>query len=198
MVLAEDRARAGVYGLLASLFYSPPTAQFLRDVFAGDILDDGVPESRLVSAWRSLRDAMRTADPAAIQQEYDDNFIGTGRAPVFLYASHYLSGSVQRTPLNELREELAQLGITLKRTSFETEDHISALCDVMRFLIVGEEPAPPALLEAQRDFFMRHIAPSYVPLCSAIVEAGGTDFYKKVARFAEEFFSLELQSFDIA
>ena len=41
-------------------------------------------------------------------------------------------------------------------------------------------------------------APWHAALCRAIVEADGTDFYKKVARYAEEFFSLEVQSFDIA
>lgn len=198
-VMSEERARADFYGLLANLFYCPPSAELLQSIRGAAILDTSVSGgSRFGARWRALQDAAQAADPAAIKQEYDDAFISTGRAPVPLFASFYLAGSPRQTPLTELREELARLGLALKASSGEPEDHISALCDVMRFLIVGGDGARPAALEAQRGFFTRHIGPWYGALCEAILAAGETDFYQHVARFAEGFFDLEVESLEIA
>jgi TorA maturation chaperone TorD len=192
-MLAEECARANVYALLASLFYAPPPAELLRTIAAADVAAD--PDSRLARSWRELQAAAGAADPEVVRQEYDDVFVSVGRPPVLLYESHYLKGALMEAPLVTLRAELAHLGIALRDSSFETEDHISAVCDVMRFLIAGDGTIPPATIEAQHDFFVRHIAPWYSELCDAIAQASQTDFYKHVASFAKEFFQLEAESF---
>ena len=197
-VAPEDQTRAGIYGLLARLFYGPPSAELLDGIRGANVIDGSRTDSKLTSCWCALQDAARAGDPAAIKQEYDDNFISTGRPPVLLYGSFYLAGSLGERPLAELRAELARLGLARKAAAGESEDHISALCDVMRFLIAGDEDTPAAALETQRDFFARHIKPWHVALCAAVVGAAGTHFYKDVARFAKEFFDLENESFEFA
>jgi TorA maturation chaperone TorD len=197
-VIEEDRARADVYGLLANLFYSPPAEDLLRGVAVAGIIDGDAGHSQLATSWRALRRAAQTADADAVREEYDKAFITAGRPPVFLYGSFYQAGFLMDKPLAQLRDDLAKLGLARNLEVGEPEDHISALCDVMRFLIIGAEDVPPAALPAQREFFMRHIAPWYARLCAAIENAEQTDFYRNVAAFAKEFFDLEVQSFEIA
>lgn len=197
-VADEDRARADVYALLANLFYSPPSEGLLRGIAVADVIDGDTNQSQLAAAWKALREAALGADPDAVKEEYDNAFITAGRPPVFLYGSFYQAGFLMEKPLVKLRDDLARLGLARSHGSSEPEDHISALCDVMRFLIIGAEDVPPAAIAVQRDFFMGHIAPWYERLCAAIEDAEQTGFYKKVAAFAKEFFDLEVQSFDIA
>jgi TorA maturation chaperone TorD len=193
-IAPEDLARAQVYGLLANLFYAPPP-QSLLDAIAG--LPHAGDGSEYGSTLRALRDAATKADATAVKHEYDAAFIGTGRQPVMLYASFYLSGFLNEKPLAELREDLARLGLARREDTHETEDHIAGLCDVMRFLVVGGGGKPPAELAVQRDFFRRYIKPCYPQLCEAVTGAGETRFYKHVANLARAFFALEDQAFDI-
>ncbi len=197
-VLEEDRARADIYGLLAHLFYSPPSEDFLRRIAEADFADGGAPAARMTAAWRTLQQGARAAALDDIRQEYDDAFVSVGRPPVFLFSSFYLAGFLMEGDLVKLRDELARLGLARKRESGEPENHISALCDVMRFLILGDADTPPAGLDAQREFFRRHIEPWYSRLCDAITNAQQTSFYKKVATLAKAFFDLETESFEIA
>jgi TorA maturation chaperone TorD len=197
-VAEEDRARADIYGVLAHLFYSSPSASLLRTITDVRLIEGDADQSPLAAAWHELQKAARAADPEAIREEYDHAFITAGRPPVFLYGSVYQTGFLMDKPLARLRDDLAQLGFARNLEVGEPEDHISALCDVMRLLIIGTDDAAPAALSAQREFFMRHIAPWYERLCAAIDAAEQTDFYKKAAAFAKEFFYLEVQSFEIA
>ena len=115
-----------------------------------------------------------------------------------LYGSFYLAGFLNEKPLAQLRDELTKMGLARSGDSHETEDHISALCDVMRFLIAGDHDRLPAALSVQRDFFQRHINSWNTQLCAAVIAATQTYFYKHVAQFTREFFAIENESFDIA
>lgn len=196
-VLPEDGARANLYALLSHLFHSPPSPQLLQSIRDADGIENEDAGSRLAAAWDGLRQAAAGADASRVREEFDSAFLGVGRAPVFLYGSYYAAGSLMEKPLVALREELGRMGLARRETSFEPEDHVSALCDVMRYLILGDEATPPAGVDAQRDFFRRHIQGWYPALCARLEAAGETDFYKKVGALAREFFELEVESFDI-
>lgn len=196
-VAQEERARADLYALLATLFYSPPAEELLRNIGAAELVEDS-NRSRFAESWRGLQSAARSGRPEAIRDEYDNAFITAGRPPVFLYGSFYQAGFLMDKPLARLRQDLARLGLARRPQVGEPEDHISALCDVMRFLIVGGDTMAPASLEAQRDFFATHIAPWYERLCHSIETAEQTDFYRRVAALARAFFDLETESFEIA
>lgn len=197
-VAAEDQARAAIYGLISNLFYAAPDERLLAAIARAesDIAGENAA-TQLVNAWRTLQRAAAAADASAVRQEYDDTFIGTGRAPVLLYGSYHMSGLLISKPVVEIRDELARLGLARKADRGENEDHISALCDVMRLLILGADDRPPASIEVQREFFVRHILPWYEKLDAAIQSAPTTDFYRSVSAFAREFFDVEAQSLEM-
>ena len=197
-VLPEDRVRAEIYALLGNLFYQPPSAELLEMIATSRTLCNDGSDSGFCRAWRALQEAAANADAEAVKDEFDTAFIGTGRQPVMLYASFYLAGFLNEKPLAQLRDELTQMGLTRGESSHETEDHLSALCDVMRFLIEGDGDTPPAALAIQRDFFLRHINSWNTQLCADVIAATPTHFYKHVAQFMREFFAIENESFDIA
>jgi TorA maturation chaperone TorD len=134
-VFEEDQARADVYALIARLFYAGPDSALLAaiagaDEFAG--ADETVP---LAAAWRALGAAAAVVDAEAAREEYDSVFVGTGKAEITPYASHYLAQAMQERVLVRLRDSLSEMGLAKSQSAAEYEDHLSGLCEVMRHLI---------------------------------------------------------------
>jgi TorA maturation chaperone TorD len=186
MIEPEEQARADFYGLLARLFYGPPDAALLQAI------NDESLQGELAHPWDELKRAAAAADPEAVREEYEEAFIGTGKAPVTLYTTAYVIKYSSETPLAELRGELARLGLARRAEAREPEDHIAALCDTMRYLVAGQKD-----LEVQRGFFHRWIWRAGEPLCAAIERSDKTAFYKPVARLAKTFFALEQTAFEM-
>ena len=138
--LDEETARAEVYGLLAALFYAPPTADVLAllRVAATEAPTAG---GFLQEPWRELVAASRRLSDGDIQAEYNALFGGVGKPEIYLFGSHYLSGFLNEKPLALLRTDLARLGLARDEAMSETEDHIAYLCEVMRYLIAGDDDA---------------------------------------------------------
>jgi TorA maturation chaperone TorD len=187
----EEAARANFYGLIARLFSAPPDAALLRALADADELD--AEEGGIALAWRDLARAAADADPDAVREEYETAFIGVGKAPITLYASAYSVRFTNEAPLARLREELSQLGIARRSETSEPEDHVAALCEVMRYLIAEEK----ADLGIQKQFFERWIWPIANPLCDAINKSELTPRYRAVAKFARAFFELEHSAFEM-
>ena len=187
----EEVARANFYGLLARLFYAPPDAALLRAIAGAGSVD--AEDSGIAAAWHALVAACAAADPETVREEYEESFIGTGKAPVTLYTTAYAIRYSSEVPLAELRGELARLGLARRSDAFEPEDHIAGLCDVMRHLIAEQKRE----LAEQGRFFRRWLAPAVDPLCNAIDTHPGAVFYRRVANFARSFFHLELSSFEM-
>jgi TorA maturation chaperone TorD len=78
----------------------------------------------------------------------------------------------------------------------ETEDHYAYVCEVMRYLIAGED-VEVANLTRQREFFTRHLQPWAVSMCEAISAHPKARFYKSLAGFTETFTHVESQGFDM-
>jgi len=187
----EEGARANFYGLLARLFHAPPDAALLQAIARADEID--AEEGGVARAWRDLARAAAGADPDAVREEYETAFVGTGKAPVTLYACAYSIRYTNEVPLAELRADLAALGLARRSGATEPEDHIAALCETMRHLIAEQKTE----LADQQRFFSRWIRPAMGPLCNAIVDSEITYFYESVARFAKTFFELELAAFEM-
>jgi TorA maturation chaperone TorD len=187
----EDQARANFYGLVSRLFYAPPDAALLTALGAADELQ--AEDEVLARSWRELCKAAAGADVQALRDEYDSVFVGTGKAPITLYTSAYSIRYSNEAPLAALRGELAALGLARRDDAGEPEDHIAALCDVMRHLIAAEGND----LEVQRRFFGRWIQPNVEPLCAAIERSELGAFYKSAGRLAKSFFSLEHSAFEM-
>ena len=91
--------------------------------------------------WHDLVAAARTCSDAAICDEYNQLFMGMGKPEVYLFASHYLSGFLNEKPLAALRGDLVHLGLARDDGMSETEDHFAYVCEVMRYLIAGDDVA---------------------------------------------------------
>ena len=185
---AEEQGRANFYALLSRLFYGPPDAGLLAALGQADNLE---ASDEMAQAWDALSRAAAAADSEAVREEYENTFVTAGRAPVTLYTSAYSVRYTNEMPLAGLRAELAGMGLARRNEAAEPEDHIAALCDVMRFLVTERE------LADQQRFFGRWIQPIVEPLCNAIETNGQTDFYKRVARMAKAFLLFERSAFEM-
>ncbi len=193
--LDEETARAEVYGLLAALYYAPPSAELLDNLRVA-VTEAPAAGALLEAPWGELVKAARNLSHEAIAREYDGLFGGVGKPEVYLFGSHYLSGFLNEKPLAALRTDLDALGLARDDAMSETEDHFAYLCEVMRYLIAGED-VEVANLTRQREFFARHFQPWASMLCDAVAAHPKADFYRSVAGFTQVFVSVEAQGFDM-
>jgi TorA maturation chaperone TorD len=193
--LDEETARAEVYGLLASLFYAPPSADLMAQLRVA-VTESPAAGGFLEEPWRSVVAAARDLTDADIATEFDLLFGGVGKPDVYLYGSHYLSGFLNEKPLAQLRAALLELGLERDETMPETEDHFAYLCEVMRYLIAGDDVAV-ANLTRQSAFFSEHMQPWATAMCYAITQHKEARFYAALAEFTRAFLSVEAQGFDM-
>lgn len=188
----EETARADLYGLLATLFYAPPTQPLLDTIAAAQSAGDGVLER----AWAELALACRNTQAEAAREEYEQLFMSTGKPEVMLYGSYYLSGFLMEKPLAALRADLAELGLERVTAVTESEDHIATLCEVMRYLIASED-AMQTDIAAQKIFFATHMQAWVLDACAAISASRHAVLYAAVANLARTYFEVEMQAFDM-
>lgn len=193
--LDEETARAEIYGLLALFTYGQPDPALLAQVRVA-VTEAPAAGAFLEESWRELVGTARSLRDAEIQREYDALFGGVGKPEVYLFGSHYLSGFLNEKPLVALRDDLARLGLERDEAMNETEDHIACLCEVMRYLIAGEE-VEVANLTHQKQFFSSHIQPWAGQLADALAAHPRARFYRSLAGFMRAFFSVEAQGFDM-
>ncbi|MDI1237138.1 MAG: molecular chaperone TorD family protein [Polaromonas sp.] len=193
--LDEETARAEVYGLLAALYYAPPPAALLDNLRVA-VTEAPAAGALLEASWSELVGAARRLPGGEIAREYEALFGGVGKPEVYLFGSHYLSGFLNEKPLAALRTDLEALGLARDETMPETEDHIAYLCEVMRYLIAGDDVAV-ANLTRQREFFARHLQPWATTLCDVVSAHPRADFYRSLAGFTHTFLSVETQGFDM-
>jgi TorA maturation chaperone TorD len=193
--LDEETARAEVYGLLAALYYAPPSADLLSQLRVA-VTEAPVQGGFLEESWGAVVAAARAADDASLQAEYNALFGGVGKPEVYVFGSHYLAGFLNEKPLARLRSDLAKLGLERDETMPETEDHFAYLCEVMRYLIAGDDLAI-ANLTQQKVFFEGHLQPWPTAMCDAVVAHPRAKFYAAVAEFTRAFLNVEMQGFDM-
>lgn len=188
----EETARADLYGLLATLFYAPPSQTLLDTIASARSEGAGALEQ----AWAELVLACKNAKAEAVREEYDQLFISTGKPEVMLYGSYYLSGFLMEKPLAALRTDLAELGLERVATVTESEDHIASLCEVMRYLIASDDVLH-ANIPVQKIFFTMHMQAWVLDACAAINASHHAGLYAVVAHLAQTFFEVETQAFDM-
>jgi len=191
----EELARAEVYGLLAALFHAPMSDELFGH-FKVAVTVAPVEGAFLEHSWGELVGAARRIGLSGTRDEYEVLFQGVGRPEIFLYGSYHAAGKLNEKPLVDLRHALRELGLERPPAVVETEDHIAFLCEVMRFLIAGEDVAV-SNLTAQRAFFDAHLRGWNARLFDQIAGHPAADFYAAVAAFARDFFAVEAQGFDL-
>lgn len=193
--LDEETARAEIYGLLAQLYYAPAGHELMEAIRVA-ATEAPAAGAFLEEPWREFVGAARAMGDAQVAGEYDALFGGVGRPELYLYGSHYLSGFLNEKPLARLRTELAALGLERDEAMPETEDHFAYLCEVMRYLVAGDDVAV-ANLTTQREFFSAHIQPWAHEMCEAIAAHPKARFYAALAGFTRAFLNVEAQGFDM-
>jgi TorA maturation chaperone TorD len=195
-IAPEDGARADVYALIGALFFSPPDSGLLAAISRSGGFG-AAADSVLGTAWRALQDAASRTDADAVRGEFEQAFLSAGIARIPLLGTYYTAQAGDQGPMARLMAALSALGLAKRKPVAETEDHLSALCDVMRLLIAGDRTRPPQPIEVQHEFFMQQIAPWCGTLCAAIRAAGDLQFYRAAAEFTEVFFDIERQCFEM-
>lgn len=185
----EELARAQSYAVIGRLMYGAPDAAVIDYIAQQPTTDDPLP---LAQAWKALQTACREADMDAVRLEYDDLFIGVGKAAVTLYTGAYAAPQAPDRHLLALRNELDALGLARRMQAGEMEDHVSALCDAMRWLIESA-----CGLETERRFFFEYVAPAAEPLCAAITRTPKAHFYRSVAGYMQAFYDIERAGFEL-
>lgn len=193
--LDEETARSELYGLLALLYYAPPATELIANLRVA-ATDAPAAGAFLEEPWRALVGAAREMTDAAIQSEYNTLFGGMSKPEVYLYGSHFLSGFLNEKPLARLRTELANLGLARDDSMSETEDHVAYLCEVMRYLIAGED-VTVANLTRQSEFFANHLQPWVLLMCDDLQQHPKARFYAALAELTRAFMGVEAQGFDM-
>jgi len=193
--LDEETARAEVYGLLAALYYAPPSSELMAQLRVA-VTEAPAAGGFLEEPWREVVAAAREMDDAGITAEYNALFGGVGKPEIYLFGSHYLSGFLNEKPLAALRTDLGALGLGRDDTMSETEDHVAYLCEVMRYLIAGDD-VEVANLTQQQKFFTTHLQPWVMRMCDDIAAHPKARFYATLAAFTRAFVGVEAQGFDM-
>jgi len=186
----EEQARADFYGLIARLLYAAPDEQLISELVRAPLLEG---EGALASAWRDMVEVCRSAFPVTLENEHTELFVGTGKAEVTPYLSHYILQRSSDNPLVDLRQQLAAWGIGRREEVPEYEDHISGICEAMRFAIAVQHRSP----EEQRDYFERFVYRGAVAFCDAVSASPNARFYRLLAQFARAFFEIEKSAFEM-
>ncbi|EKO3825895.1 molecular chaperone TorD family protein [Vibrio harveyi] len=183
----EQTLRTEIYLVLSALFRSAPSEEMIEFLTS---LEVEPSESAMQKAWIALQLAAKDSNREALEDEYQDLFIGIGRGEVMPFGSWHMTGAIMEKPLAEIRHDLDLLGFERDENVKEPEDHIAALCEVMSML-TGEEE------DIQQAVFNKHIAPWFSSFTQQLENAESANFYKPAAQLCEAFLTLEQVHFSV-
>ncbi|AXB31407.1 molecular chaperone [Vibrio campbellii] len=183
----EQTLRTEIYLVLSALFRSAPSEEMIEFLTS---LEVDPSESAMQKAWIALQQAAKDSNREALEDEYQDLFIGIGRGEVMPFGSWHMTGAMMEKPLAEIRHDLELLGFERDENVKEPEDHIAALCEVMSML-TGEEE------DLQQAVFNKHIAPWFNSFTQQLENAESANFYKPAAQLCEAFLTLEQVRFSV-
>lgn len=186
-----DSLRAGTWALLGQLLAAAPAPEALQRLGSLDIADD--EPGPLADGWRQLAQAAARSQGDAVQEEYQNVFIGVGGGEVTPYASWYLTGTLMDRPLVQLRSDLEALGIERISDCSEPEDHAAAVCEIMSLIIQDQEVDA----DWQRELFERHAAGWMTRFFEDLGKAPSADFYRAVAAVGHAFVAIERRFYEM-
>lgn len=188
-IAEEDRLRADLYNFLGLLLAGPPDEMQLAQTagLSGDATEMG-------QAIGTLAKLAKVTKPKTATSEYNKLFIGLGRGELLPYASYYLTGFLNEKPLALLRQDMVRQGLERADNVFEPEDNIASLMEMMGAMIVGRF-RPPASLDAQRQFFNKHIGPWAGHFYADLEGAKNSVFYAPVGTVGRLFMEIESEGF---
>ncbi|MBI4768374.1 MAG: molecular chaperone TorD family protein [Deltaproteobacteria bacterium] len=184
--------RCDVYVLLAALLGRPPSEELIKIMQSLDwseVLPEGLDQALQVLSQAGHRYLL-----TALEEEYDQLFVGLGRGEMMPYASWYKGKKIQSLPLVAVRSDLFRLGIVRQSEFCEPEDHAAALCEVMALISRKTMEVP---LETQADFFQKHLSWWLSDLFEDLRAAKKAEFYREVGSFGKCFVESEKEFLDV-
>ena len=194
-VQEEDLLRAQLYALLGRLLAQPPEKDVLELVTG--LEGDDTPLGQALTELAEIG-AKTTLEKA--EDEYNALFIGVTRGELVPYASYYLTGFLHERPLADLREDMGRLGIERPDEVKEPEDHIAALCEMMRGLLTGVFGQAAAVWPEQRALLRRpsrHMGAEILRGSAEVAEGSKSSMHPS-AGSASTFMSIEAEAFELA
>ncbi|MCF6273531.1 MAG: molecular chaperone TorD family protein [Rhodobacteraceae bacterium] len=185
----EDRLRADMYNFLGLLLARPPGKELLKKAAAlsGD-------DSSLGEAINAMARVARATTATGVESEYTALFIGLGRGELLPYTSFYLTGFLNEKPLAMLRKDMLAARITRAPNTFEPEDNIASLLEMMGGMITGRF-GEVASLEQQASFFNKHIGSWAGHFFADLEAAKSSVFYAPVGSAGKAFMEIEREAF---
>ncbi len=184
----EERARADIYRLLASLLAKPPDDELIG-LLRG--IDPGA--GPLAEVWETLRAVAEQADLGKAEDEYHALFIGLGRGELMPYGSWYRTGFLMEQPLAALRTDLQRLGFARRDEVSEPEDHAAALCEVMGLIIAEYELS----FNDCKVLFETHVGSWMGRFFEDLEGAESARFYRALGRLGKRFIDIEQQYYSM-
>lgn len=185
----EDRLRADLYDFLGAILARAPSEALIAQTTG---LKGG--PNRLGEAIDELARVAKARSTKSTEAEFNALFIGLGRGELLPYASYYMTGFLNERPLAQLRHDMMLLRITRSESVFEPEDNIAALMEMMAGLITGRFSAP-ATLQAQENFWNKHIGPWAQYFYSDLESAKNSVLYASVGTVGRLFLEIEREAF---
>jgi TorA maturation chaperone TorD len=202
----DERARADCYRLIANLFYGRADRRLLSQLAAEpqraaktsggwrlEIVEDEPKATAYTRAFEALKAVCRELGEDAIRQEYEGLFLGDAQVRVSPLTSVYAAPAAPDRYLRALTEYLVSCGLVRSSASRPIEDHVSAVCDLMSWLIERKRP-----IAEQLAFFNEFVRTSLTPFCDALEARKAAHFYRAVAGLARAFIQQEIAALEQA
>ncbi|MFQ5483716.1 MAG: molecular chaperone [Desulfobacterales bacterium] len=194
---------AEYYSLLRTCFYNPPDEKLLKTLYARSQNPPAFPtHPDITDGWRKIaiffsEHSIEEARTALAQAHYllFDNPLGSKVEP---YASHYLEGIRQGTPLVNMREFLMQWRLVPERELFrDFEDHAIFMLDCLVKIADLADREGDHWEEAMEELLVEHVLP-WMPVFLSDLEKADEDpecggFYAGLAIIGRGLLKLEAQ-----
>ncbi|PCJ74582.1 MAG: molecular chaperone TorD [Rhodobacteraceae bacterium] len=185
----EDRLRANMYNFLGLLLARPPSKEVLEQTAA--LSGDG---SEMGDAVNAMARVAKATKATAVESEFTSLFIGLGRGELLPYTSFYLTGFLNEKPLALLRKDMLAARITRAPNTFEPEDNIASLFEMMAGMITGRF-GEVASLDQQAAFFNKHVGSWAGHFFADLEAAKSSVFYAPVGSAGKAFIEIEREAF---
>ncbi|MBI4185120.1 MAG: molecular chaperone TorD family protein [Proteobacteria bacterium] len=193
---ASAGERAGVYGLLAAAFRSPPSAEGLARL----------GESRLGTALSvagvDLSAAPAEARAKELALEYARLFVGAGARIAPYESAHAQGGGGDRgKETGEVQDFIEAAGVALAPGGAGVVDHFGVELEFMQELArresvawrMGDAAAAYGFLQIQRRFLGEHLGKWAFTFCDEVRGAARGPFYRELAALASAFLAAEVE-----
>ena len=182
--------RQKYYSLLVRLFWKEPERDFLLSLREG--MTERVDWASQVSptmaeGWETIDRFITDKDVGSVAEEFTQMFLGPHQMEIIPYESYYLTGSLFRAPLIEVRGFMKQIGLEkLREKISEPEDILPFELEILNWLI-GKQINTDSVeeeekwLDFQTEFLKKHLL-VWVPTCAQDIQAAEpADFYRGAA-----------------